>query len=180
MSSSSADNDSGAEDDTINRNGRSTDSQSPTPRAIDGITNGTRQIGGRILELLEEEREDAPTPAPLGNGVNRYKKIPRIDDLSEDGLPDALSARPESPVDSIPDDSPSVQVRSIHGLLPGSTDIPCRALSYLLPVVVAYCLQWLPGRVSTALLHLSDRSIDDSNRDSQALHSLYPALRPHF
>jgi hypothetical protein len=107
MSSSSADNDSGAEEDTINGGGKSTGSHTPTR---EGATNGTQQTGERILELLEEERDDAPTPQLLGNGINRYKKIPHIDDVSEDGSSDALLRRPESPVDSIPDDSPSVQV----------------------------------------------------------------------
>lgn len=107
MSSSLADNDSGAEEDTINGDDKSAGSHTPTQ---EGTTNGTQQAGGRILELLEEERDDAPTPEPLGNGINRYKKIPRVDDVSEDGSSDALPRRPESPVDSIPDDSPSVQV----------------------------------------------------------------------
>lgn len=107
MSSSPADNDSGAEENTINGDGKSAGSHTPTQ---EGTTNGTQQTGGRILELLEEERDDASTPEPLGNGINRYKKIPHIDDISEDGSADALRHRPESPVDSIPDDSPSVQV----------------------------------------------------------------------
>jgi hypothetical protein len=107
MSSSSADNDSGAEEDTINGDAKSAGSHTPTQ---EGIANGTQAAGGRILELLGEERDDAPTPEPLGNGINRYKKVPRIDDISEDGSSDALPRRPESPADSIPDDSPSVQV----------------------------------------------------------------------
>ena len=101
------DNDSGAEEDTINGDGKAAGLHTPTQ---EGNTNGTPQAEGRILELLEEERDDASTPEPLGNGVNRYKKIPRIDDISEDGSADALPRRPESPVDSNPDDSPSVQV----------------------------------------------------------------------
>ena len=107
MSSSSADNDSGAEEDTINGDGKSAGSHTPTQ---EGHTNGTQDAGGRIIMLLEEERVEAPTPEPLGNGINRYKKIPRIDDVSEDESSDALPRRAGSPVDSIPDDSPSVQV----------------------------------------------------------------------
>jgi hypothetical protein len=107
MSSSSADNDTGAEEDTINGDGKSAGSHTPTQ---EGGTNGAQHTEGRILELLEEERDDAPTPEPLGNGINRYKKIPHINDVSEDGSSDALPRRPDSPVDSIPDDSPSVQV----------------------------------------------------------------------
>ena len=107
MSSSSADNDSGAEEGSINRDVKPADSHIAVR---DGATNGTEQAGERILELLEEERDDAATPQPLGNGVNRYKKLPHLDDELEDGSSDALPRRPESPVDSIPDDSPSVQV----------------------------------------------------------------------
>jgi hypothetical protein len=100
------DNDSGAEEDTINGDGKSAGSRTPTK---EGHTNGTQAAGERIVEILEQERDEAPTPAPLGNGNSRYKKIPRIDDVSEDGSSD-LPRGSGSPVDSIPDDSPSVQV----------------------------------------------------------------------
>lgn len=107
MSTSLADKDSGAEEDSINGDGNPAASPSPTQG---NTTNGAQQATGRILELLEEERDDAPTPEPLGNGINRYKKTPRIDGVSQDGSSEDLHRRPESPVDSIPDDSPSVQV----------------------------------------------------------------------
>ncbi|KAG0651705.1 Vacuolar sorting-associated 8 [Hyphodiscus hymeniophilus] len=119
MSSSSADNDSGAEDGTINGDAKSGGSNTPTREQV---TNGTQQAGRRILELLEEERDDAPTPEPSGNGINPYKKIPQIDGISEDESSVVLPRRPESPVDSIPDDSPSVQGSVLSS--PGSSVLP--------------------------------------------------------
>ena len=107
MSSSSADNESGADEDTLTGNGTSAGSHT-SPR--EGATSEAQHAGGRILELFEEERDNTSTPEPLGYGINRYKETPQIDDVSEDGSSDALPRRPESPVDSIPDDSPSVQV----------------------------------------------------------------------
>jgi hypothetical protein len=138
MSSSSADNDSGAEEGTINGDVKSAVSHTPTQ---EGDTNGTQQAGGRILELLAEERDDASTPEPLGNGINRFKKIPRIDDISEDGSTDALPRRPESPVDSIPDDSPSVQVVLSCPSSRTLANFGHRVPFYPLLVAVAYCLR---------------------------------------
>jgi hypothetical protein len=107
--SSSEDNDSGAEEATLNGdeiNGRAhTPTQSTT-------TGGTIPAGG-IAELLQEERDAAPTPQQLGNGINHYKAVLQADDASEDGSLEATPRRAESPIDSllsVPDDSPSVQV----------------------------------------------------------------------
>ena len=98
----------------------------------------THQAGGHIVELLQEERDAAPTPEQLGNGISRYRKIPHIDDVSEDGSAEALPRRAESPIDSIPDDSPSVQVILGSPLFLLSLT-PChRALFYLLPAEAAY------------------------------------------
>ena len=72
---------------------------------------------GRILEILEEEREAGPTPLTIGNGnvTNRYHEIllEQGEEGSEDGSLNAAPARQGSPIDSllsVPDDSPSLQV----------------------------------------------------------------------
>jgi hypothetical protein len=100
------DNDSGAEEETINGDGKSESLHTPTQKRR---TNGTQAAGGRIVELLEEERGGASTPEPVVNGISRFQRVPRTDDVSEDGSSD-FPARAGSPVESIPDDSPSVQV----------------------------------------------------------------------
>lgn len=108
MSSSSVENDSGAEEATINGDDHNGGEHTPT-RTADG--NG-RPAAGRIVELLEEARDDAPTPDRMGNGTNRYKVARQIDSPSEDESLDALPRRAGSPIDSllsVPDDSPSVQ-----------------------------------------------------------------------
>jgi hypothetical protein len=109
MSSSSVENDSGAED-AINGDVAAENLHAPyTENGENGKQNG----GGRIAELLQEERGAAPTPQPLGNGINRYKAAQQIDDGSEDGSVENLPRRKGSPIDSllsIPDDSPSLQV----------------------------------------------------------------------
>jgi vacuolar protein sorting-associated protein 8 len=72
-----------------------------------------------IAEILEEERLGHPTPVPLGNGsvTNRYREIlqGQEDGSSEEGsVLDAVPKRVGSPIDSllsVPDDSPSAQVR---------------------------------------------------------------------
>ena len=109
MSSSFVENDSGAEEATINGDDHNGGEHTPT-RTADG--NG-RPAAGRIVELLEEARDDAPTPDRMGNGTNRYKVARQIDSPSEDESLDALPRRAGSPIDSllsVPDDSPSVQV----------------------------------------------------------------------
>ncbi|KAE8451100.1 hypothetical protein EG329_004772 [Mollisiaceae sp. DMI_Dod_QoI] len=106
MSDSSEENDSGAEEATING-----DAYNGTEDVGD-VENGPSPTGGRISELLQEEREGASTPQPLGNGVNRYKAAQQPESASEDGSLDALPRRTGSPIDSllsVPDDSPSVQ-----------------------------------------------------------------------
>ncbi|KAH6669442.1 vacuolar assembly/sorting protein-like protein VPS8 [Halenospora varia] len=109
MSSSSVDNDSGAEEETIN--GDVIDNQRDD--LADGNEGSKRKPGeGRIVELLQEEREGTLTPQPLGNGTNRYRNTGALESPSEDGSLDAIPHRPASPRESllsIPDDSPSVQ-----------------------------------------------------------------------
>lgn len=104
------DNDSGAEEATINGDEMNGNSHTPTQTHQE---NGTYSAVGRIAELLQEERENTITPEPLGNGTNRYKATQDLGSPSEDGSLDALPRRVGSPIDSmlsIPDDSPSVQV----------------------------------------------------------------------
>jgi hypothetical protein len=101
------DNESGGEETTTNGD-LSTGDGHTTTREPNG--NGIDSNGGRIVELLQEERDRALTPDHSGNGINPYKSIPHIDDVSEDGSSDILPRRAPSPLDSIPDDSPSVQV----------------------------------------------------------------------
>lgn len=109
--SSSEDNDSGAEEATIN--GDEVNGRAHTP-TLGTAENGAHTAGGgRIAELLKEERQNADTPEPLGNGTNLYKATQDVYVTSEDGSLDALPRRPASPIDSmlsLPDDSPSVQV----------------------------------------------------------------------
>ena len=105
MSSSSVD--SGAEEDTINGDEAARNIHTAT---IQSNENGEHPRAGPIVELLQEERRHASTPHQLGNGTNRYKEVQNIDDASDDGSSEVLTRRAESPVDSIPDDSPSVQV----------------------------------------------------------------------
>lgn len=106
--SSSSENDSGAEEGTING-----DVTNGKRNAAGGDDNGAKGNDGRIVELLEEEQEGASTPPLMGNGTNRYRGAPPAESASEDESLDALPRRAESPVESIlsiPDDSPSVQV----------------------------------------------------------------------
>jgi hypothetical protein len=115
--SSSEDNDSGAEEATLNGDEINGRAHTPTP---DSKEDGTPPAGGRIVELFQEERESASTPPQLGNGTNRYKTVQHINSPSEDGSLEALPRRSGSPIDSllsVPDDSPSVQV--------------CKATTYL-------------------------------------------------
>jgi hypothetical protein len=77
-------------------------------------TSGKPSDGGRIVELLEEERTGAITPITNGFSGKDYKAFQGPDEASEDGSVDQSPRRIDSPagsVLSIPDDSPSVQVR---------------------------------------------------------------------
>lgn len=107
--SSSSENDSGAEEDTINGDVANGGQHA----AADEESSGGREGEGRIVELLRDEQEDAPTPQKLGNGSNRYRATEPVESASEDGSMDAVPRRAGSPIESllsIPDDSPSVQV----------------------------------------------------------------------
>jgi len=107
--SSSSENDSGAEEDTINGNAVNGEHHAATE---EGSEDGQKR-DGRIVELLQQEREGASTPQNIGNGTNRYKATQPAESASEDGSMDTLPRRAGSPIDSvlsIPDDSPSVQV----------------------------------------------------------------------
>jgi hypothetical protein len=99
--------DSGAEKDTINGDELAGNEHTTTHESNE---DGTHPTSGRIMELLEEERDNAPTPQQLGNGTNRFKTAQNLDSASENGSSEALPRRAGSPIESIPDDSPSVQV----------------------------------------------------------------------
>jgi len=104
------DNDSGGDDDTITGDVPKADETS-----TDHGDNGSvaRPSEGRLVELLQEERDAPTTPIQLGDSTNRYKAIQQTDNGSEDGSAEALPRRPGSPIESIlsiPDDTPSVQV----------------------------------------------------------------------
>ncbi|KAL3422188.1 vacuolar assembly sorting protein vps8 [Phlyctema vagabunda] len=127
MSSSSAENDSGAEDDGGSTIRGSQDGHASVPN---GNENGPSPSPGgtRIVEMLQEEREGTSSPHHLGNGTlaTRYKEMQQSDGVSEDGSIDAVPRRVGSPVDSIlsnPDHSPSVQ-GSVFSSPGGSSILP--------------------------------------------------------
>lgn len=104
------DNDSGAEEEIINGDNLNGEAHTSIYRSVE---DGAHLAGGRIAELLKEERQNIGTPEPLGNGANRYKRALEIDDVSDEEYQDAVPGRSDSPVDSmlsIPDDTPSIQV----------------------------------------------------------------------
>ncbi|CAG8980533.1 hypothetical protein HYALB_00002530 [Hymenoscyphus albidus] len=126
MSSSSADSDSGGEEDTINGDDNGTRQDGFN---VEESEDGSHAEGERIRQLLEEERENPATPLQITNGVNRYKANRIADSASEDGSLDALPRRAQSPIESvtsIPDDSPSVQ-GSILSSPAGSSILPSMA-----------------------------------------------------
>ncbi|PQE03317.1 hypothetical protein CJF30_00005546 [Rutstroemia sp. NJR-2017a BBW] len=86
-----------------------------------------RPSGGRVAELLQEEREEGMiTPQRLGNGTNRFREVLNNDDISEDGSLGAPPRRVDSPIDSVlsnPDDTPSIQ-GSILSSPAGSSILP--------------------------------------------------------
>lgn len=114
MSSSSTDNESRADKSALALRMEHKDSPRQT---IEGAQNGegSDTDGGRLAELLQEERDSASTPQSLGNGTSPYKLISQGDgaSVSEDGSTTKTLHRSDSPIDSllsVPDDSPSIQV----------------------------------------------------------------------
>ncbi len=108
--SSSEDNDSGAEEATLNGDEVNGRAHTPTQSTYQDHT----VTAGGIAELLQEERDAAPTPQQLGNGINHYRVVVQTDNASEDGSLEPTPRRAGSPIESllsVPDDSPSVQVR---------------------------------------------------------------------
>jgi hypothetical protein len=99
--------------------------------------------GGRVVELLEEERTGALTPIANGFSGKDYRTFQGPDEASEDGSVDQAPRRIESPSGSIlsnPDDSPSVQVS--YPLLHNEALANCpRGLFFLLQEV-AYSHLW--------------------------------------
>jgi hypothetical protein len=172
--SSSSENDSGAEEDTIN--GDVTNGEQHA--AVEEEGEDGQSGDGRIVELLQEEREGASTPQKLGNGTNRYKAAQPAESASEDGSMDTLPRRTGSPIDSvmsIPDDSPSVQV-CYSIITSGLSDIVYRAPSYHLLVEVVFYLLWPQDQASEVQHRPSGPSIDASNPDFPAQIFKCPAL----
>jgi len=107
--SSSSENDSGAEEDTINGDVANGEQDATAGEESENGGKGD----GPIVELLQKERAEASAPQKLGNGTNRYRAAQPVESASEDGSMDAVPRRAGSPIESvlsIPDDSPSVQV----------------------------------------------------------------------
>jgi hypothetical protein len=109
MSSSSVDNDSSEEEKD------SADVARSDENLTEHVRNGPEPGGDRIVQLLQEERDEPPTPQQVGNRTNRYKIVQQAENGSEDGASEVLPRRPGSPPESImsnPDNTPSAQVRS--------------------------------------------------------------------
>ncbi|KAM0163295.1 hypothetical protein ACHAPG_001218 [Botrytis cinerea] len=106
-----SENSSGAEEDTVDGQDVLENGFADTPQDVDA-DDVEHLVGGRIAELLQEERDEGIlTPQKLGNGT-KYKQPQDIENASEDGSVGAPPRRISSPIDSvlsIPDDSPSVQ-----------------------------------------------------------------------
>lgn len=110
MSSSSEENESGAEEETLNGD---TVAEQDNEVREGNLENGTPARSGRIVDLFQEELEEVTTPPPLGNGTNIFKTSKQLGNASDDGSVDVVPPRTGSPVDSllsVPDDTPSVQV----------------------------------------------------------------------
>lgn len=74
--------------------------------------------GGRIADILAEERAAASSPLAHENGINGrgYKNTHNDDDASEASFQESIPRRPASPMESetsVPDDTPSVQVLNL-------------------------------------------------------------------
>jgi hypothetical protein len=109
MSSSSVDNDSGEEE----KDAGDVPVGDENPTEHEGGQNGSGPSEGRIVQLLQEELDQPPTPQQIGNRTNRYKAVQQAGDASEDESSEILPRQPESPPESMlsnPDDTPSVQV----------------------------------------------------------------------
>lgn len=82
----------------------------------DGGQLQRESVGERISEILEEEIAAAVSPESVVNGIRGkgYENSDTVEDHSDDGSQDHILHRNGSPVDSmlsIPDDTPSIQVR---------------------------------------------------------------------
>lgn len=107
-----SENSTGAEEDTVDEHDVLGNGFADTSQDVDA-EDVEHLAGGRISELLQEERDEGTlTPQKLGNGTN-CKQPQDFENASEDGSVGAPPRRISSPIDSvlsIPDDSPSVQV----------------------------------------------------------------------
>lgn len=116
MSTSSVDNDSGEEEKDTGDVDLLDEDQANHEHDQDGAESAE----GRIVQLLEEERDGPPTPQQAGSRTNRYKVVADAGYGSEEGSSENVLRRPSSPPESImsnPDDTPSVQVRLLEPFL---------------------------------------------------------------
>jgi hypothetical protein len=102
--------DGGGEDTTELENAnKHSNTNGAAAATADGVVDG-----GRIVELLEEERANAPTPIENGFRGRGYQHVQGSDQASEDGSvqlrPPPRGESPSGSLLSIPDDTPSVQV----------------------------------------------------------------------
>jgi len=99
--------------------------------------------GGRVVELLEEERTGALTPIANGFSGKDYRTFQGPDEASDNGSVDQTPRRVDSPSGSVlsnPDDSPSVQVSC--SLLQNEALANCFRALFPLLQEVAYSHLW--------------------------------------
>jgi rhodanese-related sulfurtransferase len=80
--------------------------------SADDTIRGERE-DEHIAEIVQEELQAVETPTGSVSLANRFKEIVQeagADAASDNGSTDAIPRRAGSPVDSLPDDTPSVQV----------------------------------------------------------------------
>jgi hypothetical protein len=129
---------------------------------------------GRIVELLQEERDAASTPVENGFRGQGFKQH-QDDVVSEDGSLQPTIRGTGSPAESFvsgPDEATSVQVclpvqmmRALR-LIEVVRDLYCPHLE------VVFCHLWLHDRTSGARLHPFVPSIADFNHDWAPHHSI--------
>lgn len=95
----------------LSPNGENGDAASSDEETIKG------EQGHEEIEDVEEDHASIASDQPTGNGIiaNRYRQLLQDrDDASEAGSAEGIPRRAGSPIDSllsVPDDSPSFQVR---------------------------------------------------------------------
>jgi len=139
MSSSSAENGSVREDELEN-DALVMDHGGDIPEAM--AENG-EDTGGRIVEILAEERAGTSSPLAHENGINGrgYRNAQKNDDASAALFPEPISQRPASPMESeasFPDDTPSVQVPHSYPTVKSALLIYYSRVQLCLPQVAVF------------------------------------------